>query len=123
MSLQSNVSQIIGNHSNLTIEDKSSTVGNGWIPIVEEAAKKLSELPSATPIIILQIKEKFGCLLIYFETEDLVRTQAWNIVSAAESKASTVCEFCSEEGKLRTTYQDGRGRSWIKTLCDKCNIP
>lgn len=95
--------------------------GNGWEPIIREAAKKLEPIiqkyiddnpsdkyhPRAS-----QIKEKFGTLRFYLShgTDEM-----FEIAEQAESKSADVCEECGEKGELRQG-------SWFRTLCDGCTL-
>lgn len=69
---------------------------------------------AATRITILQIKEKFGGLRIYFQMDgDETSVQAVRDAEhAAEAASFSVCEACGAAGELR----DHGG--WMVTLCD-----
>lgn len=80
-------------------------VADGWLPIVEEMLENLKDYP----ITILQIKEKFGQLRVYFKYADSIShdqaTQISQIVEAASEKAGKTCEICGKPGKLKNdTY-------------------
>ena len=63
----------------------------------------------------VQIKEKFGGLRMYYDTEsedDDFRKKINDCIYNAESESYTICEICGETGKVR------KG-NWIKTLCDE----
>lgn len=103
-------------------------ISAGWWPIVEslcsiiqnhidnvEATRKWcidngrDDIPeSVPPVIIGQIKEKFGGLRFYYDGGDEFIRGA---VRMAEYEASRTCEVCGAPGKRR----DG---GWIRTLCD-----
>lgn len=59
-----------------------------------------------------QVKEKYGTLSFYMThgTDEI-----FDLIGDAERKSAKVCEDCGKKGKLRTD------RSWIKTLCSKCD--
>ena len=87
-------------------------VGVGWFPIVEELSEKIHEYTIANglePIVIQQIKEKFGGFRFYYmggdENIDLM-------VREAEAKARVTCEECGQPGETRDL-------SWIRTLCEQ----
>ena len=85
--------------------------GDGWYNILEDLFLNIEKLKLPEDFKIVQVKEKFGCLRVYFEphTEEID-----TLVAQAEGKSLLTCEECGETGRLRT--QD---RSWVKTLCDK----
>jgi 5'(3')-deoxyribonucleotidase len=92
----------------------------GWFDIIDEALKGILEIAYEEDdnIQVVQIKEKFGGLRIYYDLEseideDRVR-RLEDIVYNAESLSYKTCEVCGEEGKVR------KG-GWIKTLCDEHN--
>ena len=60
---------------------------------------------------IVQIKEKFGTLRVYFDDGD---DYCKGVVDMTESLCEQTCEFCGSQGELRA------GR-WWKTTCDQHN--
>jgi len=67
---------------------------------------------------ILQIKEKFGTLRYYYQSD--VKTVAVKeamdrYVRQAELESAKTCELCGEEG-----YISNRKMGWMKTRCDDC---
>jgi len=93
--------------------------GNGWFHIMN-AAFKVAEHPGA---ILLQVKEKFGGLRLYWmgpgppdfpaltdKETDRIRTA----LDTAEDRSYQVCENCGAPGKVR------RG-GWVYTLCNRCH--
>lgn len=87
--------------------------GKGWnkliIPILDYI--DLYNSGHDDKIEILQIKEKFGGLIIYtsFSTPELDQ-----LIDDAEEQSFKTCEYCgSTENVSQTT-------GWIKTLCRKC---
>lgn len=106
-------------------------IGPGWWPIIEQLCKKIqshttwindqrnrqlannptnSVVPDyVEPVVVNQIKEKFGDLRFYYEGGDLYIR---GLVSMAEEWAGNTCEECGKPGKTR----EG---GWIKTLCDE----
>jgi predicted DNA-binding antitoxin AbrB/MazE fold protein len=87
----------------------------GWFDIIDEALKDIQNVSfeEGENIQVVQIKEKFGGLRIYYdaETEDEDRLRRLeDIVYNAEKVSYTVCEICGEAGKPNK-------KSWIKTLC------
>lgn len=92
--------------------------GDGWYGIIREAAEQLEPLiveikqkyPNDFPRAS-QVKEKFGTLRFYLSHGT---DQMYDIVSEAERKSDTTCEYCGKKGKLR------KG-GWLKTLCNTCH--
>jgi Zn finger protein HypA/HybF involved in hydrogenase expression len=90
-------------------------VGKGWQPIALDAAEQLE----ANGAQILQVKEKFGGLRIYFQVdEDTSSVDVYDkcneIVRLAEEKAAITCEDCGQPGSMTTN------RSFYRTLCPEC---
>lgn len=98
-------------------------VDAGWWPIIEslcsqiqhhvkwkqEQKEQYGRGEGCPPVIVRQIKEKFGGLRFYYDGGD---DYVSGLVSMAESWAGHVCEECGNPGKSRST-------GWIKTLCDE----
>lgn len=98
--------------------------GDGWELIIREACEK------AEPIIkkwikdnpneskdwmprLVQVKEKFGSLRLYFSTYP---KGIDNIEREAEKKSTKTCETCGKKGKLR-------GKYWIYCAClEHCKL-
>lgn len=92
-------------------------IGDGWFNIINHLSiniqshmkwkNKNSEV--VPPVVVQQIKEKFGGLRYYFDGGD---DYIHGLVSMAESMAGITCEECGSPGK-------SRNGGWIRTLCDK----
>lgn len=86
--------------------------GDGWEPIIREAAIKIEAINNARPeyewIRASQVKEKYGTLRFYL-TSDI--DEAFVAVSEAEEKSESICEQCGGPGELR-------GYGWVYTACD-----
>lgn len=98
-----------------------SSVGEGWQPIVGEAALALDK---AVPGWWAdQIKEKFGTLTMYIGlphgTDDLDEYMAEAITTLAERKSHGTCEWCGEYGRQDNGTTDDRF-DWVLTLCVNC---
>jgi len=91
-------------------------VGDGWKKIVLETDAMLSHIDPN--YCILQVKEKFGTLRYYFDTDKdgADRQIMFAIASHAETRSSRTCEVCGGYGELRDDMP------WIRTLCDDCMI-
>ena len=98
-------------------------VGPGWWPIIEslcsqiqhytdwanEQKEKYGRGEGCPPVVVAQIKEKFGGLRVYYDGGD---ERVYGMVTMAESWAGKHCEDCGKPGKSR----EG---GWIRTLCDE----
>ena len=94
--------------------------GDGWFDLIWELSEKIEKLineyveanPADTYVPrASQIKEKFGGLRVYMNSETDEMTK---IVDYIEEKSYTICERCGEKGTLRK-------EGWMVTLCDLCN--
>jgi hypothetical protein len=85
-------------------------VGDGWEPLIRRACEQLAALgiPSIT---LSQVKEKWGCLVIYTSHDGDDRV--YEITRAAEDASETVCEQCGQPGTLKMT-------GWYRATCDTC---
>ncbi len=106
-------------------------VGEGWWPILvalcdniqqhidhrEQSREYLLDFSpddrpipdKVPPVVVHQIKEKFGGLRFYYSGgDDYIR----GLVHMAESWASKTCETCGNPGKLR-------GGGWLHTACEE----
>ena len=92
-------------------------IGEGWWPIVEVLCAQIDhyikwknrDTQVVAPVIVHQIKEKFGGLRFYFEGGD---EYCRGLAAMAEEWCNTVCETCGERGTKRAG-------GWMRTLCDK----
>lgn len=91
--------------------------GDGWFRIIDKLcanikhhvewkAKQNKPIP---PVVVTQVKEKFGTLRFYYDGGD---DYISGLVSMAEAMSESTCEECGDVGSRR-------GSGWIKTLCDK----
>lgn len=89
-------------------------VDDGWKDIVLKCDEQLAFMDPNYKIN--QVKEKFGGLRFYFETEKTGIEQEimWAIASYAERQSYSTCELCGKYGQLRDE------RRYIRTLCDSC---
>lgn len=106
--------------------------GSGWLPLldtlltlIQEHELQLEEhrrwcvshnrpLPEPlVPVVIEQVKEKYGTLRFYYRGGDEFVQGA---VSMAEYMSARTCETCGSPGRLR-------GRHWVYTACDQHTRP
>lgn len=84
------------------------TVGEGWIPILDQLADDLVRMGWDRQLD--QVKEKYGKLRFYLRTGTAEREDR---IDRAISESGRTCENCSAAGRRA-------GRGWIRTLCDPC---
>jgi hypothetical protein len=90
-----------------------SGVNDGWIPLLDKLIwNLLMEDPNWDIKNIAQIKEKFGGLRFYVDNANEKQDQ---LINQAEVDSYKICEFCGTRDEVKTA-----GKSWIKTLCEKC---
>lgn len=109
-------------------------VDSGWWPIIESLSSNIQHhidsvaktrqlllkdnpwnrpIPEEVPpVVVEQIKEKFGGLRFYYSGGD---DHIYGMVRMAESWASKTCEVCGKPGEIRSG-------GWIKTLCDEHEV-
>lgn len=84
-------------------EEDLSLIEN-WKKRIEEEKNKIISVE------FTQIKEKFGTLRIYHNSDD---PYIDGLISMAESMSGSVCEKCGNKGYMNT-------KGWISTLCEPC---
>jgi hypothetical protein len=91
--------------------------GRGLIVLgLHLAAGRLQALSSPFPraYVCLQVKQKWGRLRYYFEADDAVAEEMYDLTKEAEERPLTICEKCGDPGHI---CQAGY---LVKTLCDSC---
>jgi hypothetical protein len=73
---------------------------------IEQGLRKVRD--AVEPVVVRQIKEKFGGLRFYYDGGD---EYVSGLVSMAEAWAGHTCEKCGNKGEQRSG-------GWIRTLCD-----
>jgi hypothetical protein len=100
-------------------------VGAGWGNLLVVLNTMFDEVLRENPkghIKVLQVKEKFGTLRIYYETEGLTLKQDYKVtfcVDYTEELSAYICEVCGKSANITDEFAQGDedlGR-WIKTLC------
>ena len=88
---------------------------DGWKDIILKADAMLTYMDPNYKIN--QVKQKFGTLRYYFETEKtgIELDIMYAIATQAEVYSASVCETCGKFGELRTE------RRFVETLCTKCD--
>lgn len=88
---------------------------DGWKNIVLKADAMMAFIDPDYKIC--QVKEKFGTLRLYFESnkQGVEFSILEAIATAAENDSANTCEQCGKYGRLRDE------RYYIQTLCDACD--
>ena len=87
--------------------------GDGWFDLIAELSAKIEERNVSTPgpnCTALQVKEKFGTLRFYVDTD---ADTVYDWINEAEAKSKVTCESCGAPGVLG-------GTGWYLTLCEPC---
>jgi len=81
----------------------------GWRQLIDNAFRSaeqiLSDYPGAS-FRIVQVKEKFGALRVYFREEGLpaeISARLREIMQSANDQSSYVCEICGASARLGST--------------------
>ena len=111
---QSLVNRLIKNFPEMYRPDEYLGVGDGWYSILWNLSQEVMDLcreRGEVPPKVLQVKEKFGALRIYFE---YFVGDMGEIVSKYERESLNICERCGKPGSTKGST------GWIKTLCTEC---
>lgn len=88
--------------------------GDGWMPILEDLLAEIDKelrTTKLTELTVLQIKEKFGNLVVDVNNgNDAIDA----LIRTASQKAAITCEGCGKPGKKMEI------NGWHKTLCSGC---
>ncbi len=92
----------------------------GWRRLIDTAFSSVEQIlldyPRAS-FRIVQVKEKFGALRIYFREEGFpaeVSARLHEIMQAANDQSSYVCEICGASARL------GKQRGCVSVRCPSC---
>jgi hypothetical protein len=92
--------------------------GDGWYNLLDKLFEKITNLlVPPNKIKMIQIKEKFGQLRIYFNQINCTKNiyeKIYKLLDEAEVESGKICEICGNEAKC--TIENG----WIHTICEKC---
>lgn len=91
-------------------------VGIGWLPLIRTFVAEA--LPHDPSLIVHELKEKWGCLRIWADTDI---TAARLAKGKAELKSGYVCEVCGNDGFVRRPPPDRM--AWWRCLCDEHASP
>ena len=98
------------NEHGYSLDDALGSVGPGWEAIIRELWAHKSD-----KIVVVQVKEKFGGLRVYYnETIDELKpiSEFEIALDAAEDTAERTCETCGAPGEI---VENSRG--WLKCGC------
>ena len=96
---------------------------DGWAGIIERLCEKIDGSGDKFTCI----KEKFGTLRIYTDTDVYIEAYersstgdytVWKDIDVAEVESSKTCEKCGTTTNVTT--EPIYGRYWIKTYCKEC---
>lgn len=97
--------------------DNRVSFGIGWLQIVDSFFSVCQGFSNSDEVEIVQIKEKFGALRIYFRVSSQLNTDIGNVLCGAsymaEHLSARSCEVCGSPG-----YADYIG-SYRRTLCNE----
>ncbi len=91
--------------------------GDGWYELIHELSQKIDYEKmqqfgeESREVYATQVKEKYGTLRFYMNTET---PEMSDLIYEYEAKSALTCELCGKPGKTRTM-------NWIQTLCDEHN--
>lgn len=88
---------------------------DGWYNIIFTLCSLIqihqkSQTPDYKPVVVQQVKEKFGTLRFYYTGGDDI---IFGMVAYAEAISGMTCEVCGDRGT--TDWK----RSWVRTVCSK----
>lgn len=89
-------------------------VGTGWSSLIREVFDVINSIESG-PIIVLQVKEKWGGLRIYVDStkcNQSDRDRLHAVLVDTENRSFKTCEQCGAPGNQR-------GNNWIYTSCEE----
>lgn len=88
---------------------------DGWYNIIFTLCSLIqihqkSQKPDYKPVVVQQVKEKFGTLRFYYTGGDDI---IFGMVAYAEAISGMTCEVCGDRGT--TDWK----KSWVRTVCSK----
>jgi len=97
--------------------ERGFEIDDGWFEIIIKAVQKIENIIDNNKDIYIyceQIKQKFGSLRIYFDTNanDEIYENIIKIINDAENKSKITCEICGDEGRITNS-------GYIRVLCDE----
>ena len=86
--------------ANITLEVAKKCVGKGWHPLLEQFYDAANSVEN---VVVLQVKEKFGGLRLYWSHNHPMSADLLNpskdvslheLVDRLEAESLTLCEYC-----------------------------
>lgn len=94
---------------------------NGWEFLIEEACRQIDwhNLYTQNKYAVLQIKEKFGVLRIYYGVDGKTCNDPYvnGVLQTIEGLSGKICESCGTTKDIGKTV-----KGWIKTVCCDCSL-
>jgi hypothetical protein len=92
---------------------------DGWEPLLRRLSEKLEPIASKTDLRAVQVKEKFGGLRFYVNSDGdgltaIESKTLYEAIDAAIEESAHTCELCGASGTNRKI------KGWWKTLCPTC---
>lgn len=103
-----------GTSRGVLLEDAIECVGPGWTPLIKEVYIEMLNYPG---VQLVQVKEKFGRLRIYWDSPEATRDVGpslipfENFIRMTETKSGKMCELCGKEGKVMDEH------GWLQARC------
>lgn len=125
--------ELFNNYTHLYAEDKRWPIwfgfecGAGWLPWIKELLESFEwhrthnlhlTKEGKHEITITQIKEKFGTLRVYFNSNPEIMDALECSVARAIAKCQLTCEVCGVIGDKGKPITPTEG--WISYLCSEC---
>ena len=88
---------------------------DGWFSLLDELCNKIYSYCKKNKLTIpkvLQVKEKFGSLRFYVDSDS--DNYIENLINEYEIKSSNTCEFCGNKGNIKKV------KGWFMCRCDTC---
>jgi len=88
--------------------------GDGWYDLLDKTFSRIMAIDTKKEVVLVQVKEKWGALRIYFDHPSELYDKVIDILDLAELESIYICENC---GSMENVQRNG---SWIKYLCKDC---
>ena len=88
---------------------------SGWGILLRDLSTDLEKVARSMPgdpFAVIQVKQKFGALRMYFDREKPY--PIWDLLNDAYDQSRVTCELCGKAGTLT------RVRPHIRVLCHQC---
>jgi hypothetical protein len=89
----------------------------GWYLLIDKLIDIIYHLDIRKEVRIYQIKEKFGTFRFYYNIQDISNKHILEVVKTYTKLINNTCEICGESGTIKSL-----SNTYLKTLCDTCNM-